>query len=55
MGPHAHLVRLAHLQGVLFPGWAEPSSALMRLMQQAAEQTLGGVMRMAGARGPRRE
>ena len=49
LGPDSNLVRLAHLQGALFPGWrAEGTSAVARLVQEAADQTMGGLLRMVG-------
>ena len=44
----SHLVRLAHLQQVLFPGWAEPRSVGMKLVHMLAEGSFGGVVRAAG-------
>ena len=45
---HSHLVRLAHLQEVLFPGWGEPRDLMMRAVNKLAESAVGGLVRAAG-------
>ena len=44
----AHLIRMAHLQEVLFPGWAEPRTLSAKVVHMMAESSLGGLVRAAG-------
>ena len=44
----AHLIRLAHLQAVLFPGWGEPRGVGMKLVYALAESSVGGLVRATG-------
>lgn len=49
LGNRAHLSNLAHLHGVLFPGWTETANPMLRALQQATEHTpLGAWARKAG-------
>jgi len=49
LGNRAHLSNLAHLHGVLFPGWTETANPMLRALQQATEHTpVGAWARKAG-------
>ena len=49
LGNRAHLGNLAHLHGVLFPGWTETANPMLRALQQATEHTpIGAWARKAG-------
>ena len=44
----SNLMRLAHIQNVLFPGWAPPRSTIDRAVNGLAESPVGDLMRAAG-------
>ena len=44
----SHLVRLAHLQQVLFPGWGEPRDIVSMIVLKISESPVGGLVRAAG-------
>ena len=44
----AQLQRLAHVQSVLFEGWAEPNDLMTFFVNKLSETPVGGLMRFAG-------
>ena len=47
--PQSHLVRLAHLQDILFPNWAEPPTMVLRMLNTVSERAgLSELMRLVG-------